>query len=101
MLYQSPFIEITPRAPEGLFSSSQVEELLSVPEQLRQNAYAACGAWAKGGKALGRARPEGAFRAMLMPTRRLECVREENQGPQGGRACRKHRLQDFVLVARR
>jgi len=101
MLYQSQFIEITLRASEGLFSSSQVEELLSVPGRLPQNAYAACGAWAKGGKALGRPRAEAAFRAMLMPTRKLKCLRETNQGSQGGRACRKHRLQGFILAARR
>ncbi len=80
---------LMPRAPEGLYSSSQVEELLRLHERPRQTVDAACCAWAKGGTALGRARPEGAFRAMLMPTRRLECVREENQGRQGGRACRK------------
>jgi type I restriction enzyme R subunit len=41
MLYQSPFTDITPREPEGLFSSSQIEELVIVLQRVRQTASAA------------------------------------------------------------
>jgi type I restriction enzyme, R subunit len=40
-LYQSPFTDVTPRGPEGLFSSSQVEELIGVLERIRRAASAA------------------------------------------------------------
>jgi len=41
LLYQSPFTDVTPRGPDGLFSSSQVDELLAVPEGVRRTASAA------------------------------------------------------------
>ncbi|HEX5760562.1 MAG TPA: DEAD/DEAH box helicase family protein [Thermoanaerobaculia bacterium] len=41
LLYESPFTDLTPRGPDGLFSSSQVEELLAVLDQVRAAALAA------------------------------------------------------------
>ncbi len=40
-LYESPFTDLTPRGPEGLFSDPQVEALLSVLSSVRANALAA------------------------------------------------------------
>jgi len=41
MLYESPFTDLTPRGPDGLFSSAQLDELLAVIAQVRRTAIAA------------------------------------------------------------
>jgi type I restriction enzyme R subunit len=41
LLYESPFTDLTPRGPDGLFTSSQVDELLAVLNQVRAAALAA------------------------------------------------------------
>src|SRR5258708_7114608 len=39
-LYESPFTDINPRGPEGMFTEPQVDELVSVLKKIRQTAAA-------------------------------------------------------------
>ena len=41
LLYESPFTDLTPRGPDGLFTSSQLDQLLAVLDQVRASALAA------------------------------------------------------------
>lgn len=39
-LYESPFTDINPRGPEGVFSSGEVDTLVSVLKEIRGHAAA-------------------------------------------------------------
>jgi type I restriction enzyme, R subunit len=41
LLYESPFTDLTPQDPDGIFSSEQVDQLMAVPDQVRATAVAA------------------------------------------------------------
>lgn len=41
LLYESPFTDLTPRGPDGIFSSSQIDELLAVLDGIKATAIAA------------------------------------------------------------
>lgn len=40
-LYESPFTDLTPKGPDELFSSAQVDELLAAIERVTRSAIAA------------------------------------------------------------
>jgi len=40
-LYESPFTDLTPRGPDGMFSSGQVDELVRILDSIRAMAIAA------------------------------------------------------------
>jgi type I restriction enzyme, R subunit len=41
LLYGSPFTDLTPSGPEGLFTSSQVDELIATIDRVKATAIAA------------------------------------------------------------
>jgi type I restriction enzyme R subunit len=40
ILYESPFTDITPQGPDGLFTSTQLDELFSILEEVSTRAAA-------------------------------------------------------------
>lgn len=43
LLYESPFIDLTPHGPDGLFTSAQVDELIAALDQIKATALASPG----------------------------------------------------------
>ena len=43
LLYESPFTDLTPQGPDGLFTSVQVDELITALEQITATALASSG----------------------------------------------------------
>jgi type I restriction enzyme, R subunit len=41
LLYESPFTDLTPKGPDGIFSSDQIDELLAILIQIHATAIAA------------------------------------------------------------
>lgn len=41
LLYESPFTDLTPHGPDGLFTSAQVDELVAVLDRIKATALAA------------------------------------------------------------
>ena len=39
-LYESPFTDINPQGPEGVFTSAQVDQLVALLDEMRQRAAA-------------------------------------------------------------
>ena len=41
LLYESPFTDLTPQGPDGVFSTAQVDALLTILDRVREAALAA------------------------------------------------------------